>query len=166
MTDQPPGLAGRAVAFNAKVDAIEGSVEAELATLRVERDELRRQLLEHAETCQEGPWPATSLRARVATLHKALHGLVSNRFNEDAAEIEALYDAAHDALRGVPNAGTTPPPDPLARLRARVEAIDTTPEPGGIYAGESAAPYTRALRDHILDMIDEERVSPRQEAAR
>ncbi len=45
------------------------------------------------------------LHARNDQLRRALHGLVSNRFNEDAAEIEALYDAAHAALRAVPNAG-------------------------------------------------------------
>lgn len=33
-----------------------------------QRDRLRAQLLEHAEVCKEGPWPATSLRAEVERL--------------------------------------------------------------------------------------------------
>jgi regulator of replication initiation timing len=42
---------------------------------------------------------------RNGELREVLHGLISVRFNEDAAEVEAAYDAAKDTLRAGLSAG-------------------------------------------------------------
>lgn len=74
-------------------DAKVYSVPVEAAALLADlRDELERVRLAYMED-------ARAMRQRNGELREVLHGLISVRFNEDAAEVEAAYDAAKEELR-------------------------------------------------------------------
>lgn len=79
--------------------------------------DVERALDAHFRTHSTVEWVKASaaLRWRNDQLRRVLHGIVSNRFTEDAAEVEAAYEAAHLALRTGPRQGAShtavPEPD-------------------------------------------------------
>lgn len=63
--------------------------------------QLRAQLLEHAEVCKEGPWPATALRAEVLDLREQVSALESREVCTVAhdGDVATCGYCQRDALR-------------------------------------------------------------------
>lgn len=80
---------------DAKVYSVPVDAAALLADLRDELARTRNAFMDDAR----------AMRQRNGELREVLHGLISVRFNEDAAEVEAAYDAAKDTLRAGLSAG-------------------------------------------------------------
>lgn len=87
-----------------EVERLRGIVQADLeekAEAWGEVERLKAQLLEHAEVCKEGPWPATSLRGTLERAAKILRG--SEHEDQGAA-----YDAALALIEAAIGASPSP----------------------------------------------------------